>query len=122
MSQKNAIINKLRSSNLRPTRQRVLIAAYLFNREKTFHFTVEKLNKILNKKENLEKISLATIYNTISAFKKAGHLKEILTSNNNITGNSKQRPNAKINFITKDKYSDIRGSSSIGREPSTPLT
>ena len=82
MSQKNAIIDKLRSSNLRPTRQRVLIAKYLFNREKTFHFTVEKLNKILNKKENLEKISLATIYNTVSAFKKAGHLKEILTNNN----------------------------------------
>lgn len=82
MSQKNAIIDKLRSSNLRPTRQRVLIAEYLFNREKTFHFTVEKLNKILNKKENLEKISLATIYNTVSAFKKAGHLKEILTNNN----------------------------------------
>ena len=82
MSQKNAIIDKLRSSNLRPTRQRVLIATYLFNREKTFHFTVEKLNKILNKKENLEKISLATIYNTVSAFKKAGHLKEILTNNN----------------------------------------
>ena len=82
MSQKNAIINKLRSSNLRPTKQRVLIAEYLFNREKTFHFTVEKLNKILNKKENLEKISLATIYNTVSAFKKAGHLKEILTNNN----------------------------------------
>ena len=81
MSQKNAIIDKLRSSNLRPTRQRVLIAEYLFNREKTFHFTVEKLNKILNKKGNLEKISLATIYNTVSAFKKAGHLKEILTNN-----------------------------------------
>jgi Fur family transcriptional regulator, iron response regulator len=82
MSQKNAIINKLKSSNLRPTRQRVLIAEYLFNREKTFHFTVEKLNKILNKKENIEKISLATIYNTVSAFKNAGYLKEILTNNN----------------------------------------
>ena len=82
MSPKNTIINKLRSSNLRPTRQRVTIAEYLFNREKTFHFTVEKLNKILNKKDTLEKISLATIYNTVSAFKKAGHLKEILTNNN----------------------------------------
>ena len=82
MSQKNAIINKLRSSNLRPTRQRVIIAEYLFNREKTFHFTVEKLNKVFNKKDTIEKISLATIYNTISAFKKAGHLKEILTNNN----------------------------------------
>ena len=76
------IIDKLRSSGLRPTKQRVQIAEFLFEREKTFHFTVENLNKIINKKSSLEKISLATIYNTIEAFKKAGHLKEILTNNN----------------------------------------
>ena len=82
MNQKNKIANKLRSSKLRPTKQRKKIADFLFNREKTFHFTAEELNKIINKKDNLEKISLATIYNTIDAFKKAGHLKEILTNNN----------------------------------------
>tara|TARA_B100000768_G_scaffold146698_1_gene139882 strand:+ start:298 stop:717 length:420 start_codon:yes stop_codon:yes gene_type:complete len=82
MTQNKEIINKLRSSKLRPTKQRIKIAEFLFKREKTFHFTVEKLNKIINKKENLEKISLATIYNTIDCFKKAGHLKEILTNNN----------------------------------------
>ncbi|MDB9705736.1 transcriptional repressor [Pelagibacteraceae bacterium] len=76
------IVNRLRSSKLRPTKQRIKIAEFLFNREKTFHFTVENLNKIINKKSSLEKISLATIYNTIEAFKKAGHLKEILTNNN----------------------------------------
>ena len=76
------IVNRLRSSKLRPTKQRIKIAEFLFNREKTFHFTVENLNKIINKKGSLEKISLATIYNTIEAFKKAGHLKEILTNNN----------------------------------------
>ena len=81
MNQNTEIVNKLRSSKLRPTRQRIKIAEFLFNREKTFHFTVEKLNKIMNKKD-AEKISLATIYNTIDAFKKAGHLKEILTNNN----------------------------------------
>ena len=81
MNQKNKIANKLRSSKLRPTKQRKKIADFLFNREKTFHFTAEELNKIINKKDNLEKISLATIYNTIDAFKKAGHLKEILTNN-----------------------------------------
>ena len=81
MNQNTEIVNKLRSSKLRPTKQRIKIAEFLFNREKTFHFTVEKLNKIMNKKD-AEKISLATIYNTIDAFKKAGHLKEILTNNN----------------------------------------
>ena len=47
--------------------------------KKTFHFTVETLDKEVNKKGN-EKISLATIYNTVEAFTKAGHIKEILTS------------------------------------------
>ena len=82
MSQNKEIVNKLRSSKLRPTKQRIRIAEFLFKREKTFHFTVEKLNKIINKKENLEKISLATIYNTIDTFKKSGHIREVLTNNN----------------------------------------
>ena len=82
MAQNNEIVNKLRSSQLRPTKQRIRIAEFLFKREKTFHFTVEKLNKIISKKDNVEKISLATIYNTIDAFKKAGYVKEILTNNN----------------------------------------
>ena len=79
MYQKKEIVNKLRSSGLRPTKQRVLIAKKLFDRDKTFHFTIETLNKKINKKGS-EKISLATIYNTIEAFTNAGYLKEILTS------------------------------------------
>ena len=82
MTENIEIVNKLRSSRLRPTKQRIRIAEFLFKRDKTFHFTVEKLNKTINKKDYSEKISLATIYNTIDAFKKAGHLKEILTNNN----------------------------------------
>ena len=70
------IFKKLRSSGLRPTKQRVEIAKFLFEREKTFHFTVESLNKLLIKKSS-SKIALATIYNTVHAFKAAGHLSEV---------------------------------------------
>ena len=70
------ILKKLRSSGLRPTKQRVEIAKFLFEREKTFHFTVESLNKFLTKKSS-SKIALATIYNTVHAFKAAGHLSEV---------------------------------------------
>ena len=70
------IFNKLRSSGLRPTKQRVERAKFLFEREKTFHFTVESLNKLLTKK-SISKIALATIYNTVHAFKAAGHLSEV---------------------------------------------
>ncbi len=70
-------IGKLRQSGLRPTRQRVKICEILFNSDKTFHFTVNDLAKIIENKEK-EKISLATIYNTVHAFKKKGYLKEIV--------------------------------------------
>ena len=70
------ILKKLRSSGLRPTKQRVEIAKFLFEREKTFHFTVESLDKLLSKKTT-SKFALATIYNTVHAFKAAGHLSEV---------------------------------------------
>ena len=67
---------KLRESGLRPTRQRLKICEVLFSTEKTFHFTINDLTKIIQEKLT-EKISLATVYNTIHAFKKKGYLKEI---------------------------------------------
>tara|TARA_B100000902_G_C26729225_1_gene630561 strand:+ start:58 stop:486 length:429 start_codon:yes stop_codon:yes gene_type:complete len=67
---------KLRLSGLRPTKQRLKICEVLFNREKTFHFTINDLAKIISENLN-QKISLATIYNTVHAFKKKGYLKEI---------------------------------------------
>ena len=69
-------IEKLREIGLRPTKQRVKICELLFLRDQTFHFTINDLvKKILD--EMNEKISLATVYNTVHAFQKKGHLKEI---------------------------------------------
>ena len=76
MSNNSVFIEKLRSSGLRPTRQRVQICRLLFDRQNTFHFSIQDLSKmILNQYE--EKVSLATVYNTIHAFKQKGYLKEI---------------------------------------------
>ena len=69
-------VEKLRSSGLRPTKQRIEICKVLFNRKKAFHFTIGELNQFISKKLS-KKISLATIYNAVSAFKKKGFLKEI---------------------------------------------
>ena len=73
-------IDKLRKSGLRPTKQRIKICEALFNTEKTFHFTVNDLAKMMQKNFN-EKISLATVYNTLHAFKKKGYVKEISLGN-----------------------------------------
>ena len=76
MNNLDSFILKLRESGLRPTKQRLKICEVLFDTEKTFHFTINDLVKIISKKLS-EKISLATIYNTVHAFKKKGYLKEI---------------------------------------------
>ena len=75
-------VNKLRNSGLRPTKQRLKICEVLFNTEKTFHFTVNDLSKIISEKLN-QKISLATVYNTVHAFKKKGYLKKISMNSEN---------------------------------------
>ena len=76
MSKNAKFVEKLRETGLRPTKQRVKICKVLFDREKTFHFTINDLVKKISEEFN-EKISLATIYNTVHAFEKKGYLKEI---------------------------------------------
>ena len=76
MLKNSEFIDKLRSSGLRPTKQRLKICEVLFNRDKTFHFTIHDLATQISKQLN-EKISLATVYNTVHAFKDKGYLKEI---------------------------------------------
>ena len=77
MDNNTVFIEKLRSSGLRPTKQRLEICKLLFDRKRTFHFTIGDLSRILKKRTN-KKISQATIYNTIHSFKIKGYLKEIL--------------------------------------------
>ena len=74
-------IEKLRNSGLRPTKQRLQICEVLFNSEKTFHFTINELDQKIKKQIN-DKISLATIYNTVHAFEKKGYLKQIPINSN----------------------------------------
>ena len=81
MNQTKNHLQRLRSSGLRPTRQRFIICKTLFDRKETFHFTIEKLKTILES-NNLAKISLATIYNTVCAFKNRNYLKEISINSN----------------------------------------
>ena len=74
-------IEKLRNSGLRPTKQRLQICEVLFDTERTFHFTINDLAKKIKKQLN-NKISLATVYNTVHAFEKKGYLKQISINSN----------------------------------------
>jgi len=74
-------IDKLRNSGLRPTKQRLQICEVLFSTDRTFHFTINELEKKIKDKIN-NKISLATVYNTVHAFEKKGYLKQIPINSN----------------------------------------
>ena len=81
MASSQEYIEKLRKSGLRPTKQRIKICEVLFNTDKTFHFTINDLVKMIKDSSN-QKVSLATVYNTIHAFQKKGYLKEISINSN----------------------------------------
>ena len=81
MSNNLDFVAKLRNSGLRPTKQRIKICEILFGSKETFHFSINELSKIISQKTS-EKISLATIYNTVHSFKKKGYLKEISVNQN----------------------------------------
>ena len=74
-------IDRLKLSGLRATKQRLAICKMLFGRSETFHFSIENLKKVFEKNTK-NKISLATLYNTVHAFRKNGYLKEISLKGN----------------------------------------
>ena len=102
-------IPKLRKSGLRPTKQRLKICEVLFSPEKTFHFTIGDLTKIIEGKLN-EKISLATVYNTVHAFKKKGYLKEITIDS--------ERSYFDTNVSCHHHFFDVKGNQLIDIESS----
>lgn len=68
------IVELLRSANLRPTRQRITLGFLLFGSGDR-HVTAEKLHDEAVKAG--EKVSLATVYNTLHQFRQAGLLREL---------------------------------------------
>lgn len=64
----------LRSADLRPTRQRIALARLLFGNGDC-HVTAESLHAEAEKSG--ESVSLATVYNTLHQFQRAGLLREL---------------------------------------------
>ena len=97
---------KLRNSGLRPTKQRLQICEVLFDTEKTFHFTINELSlKIKDKIDN--KISLATIYNTVHAFEKKGYLKQIPINSNETYFDTNVSDHHHFYDLKKEKLIDL---------------
>lgn len=65
----------LAGAGLRPTRQRMTLASLLIGDGQDRHVTAESLFDAAS--DGSEKVSLATVYNTLSAFCDAGLMREI---------------------------------------------
>ena len=102
-------IEKLRNSGLRPTKQRLKICEVLFDTEKTFHFTINNLAKKIKNQLN-NKISLATIYNTVHAFEKKGYLKQIPINSSEAYFDTNVTDHHHFYDLNEDKLIDLENS------------
>lgn len=71
----SGMIDKLKSVDLRPTRQRLALARLLFDGDDR-HLTAEQLHKEAMAED--VRVSLATVYNTLHQFTDAGLLREVV--------------------------------------------
>ncbi len=71
----SAILEILRDAKLRPTRQRLALARLLFS-DGDRHVTAESLHRQALSQN--ERVSLATVYNTLHQFTRAGLLCEVV--------------------------------------------
>lgn len=66
----------LERGGLRPTRQRMILADLLVGDGENRHVTAESLHAAVGQSD--EKVSLATVYNTLRAFCEAGLMQEVV--------------------------------------------
>ena len=71
----SAILEILRDAKLRPTRQRLALARLLFSGGDR-HVTAESLHRQALSQN--ERVSMATVYNTLHQFTRAGLLREVV--------------------------------------------
>jgi len=76
---KNRLPSLLLTSGIRPTRQRLALAALLFDGVKK-HMTAEQVHALARR--NRAHISLATVYNNLHQFTAAGLLREVPVGHN----------------------------------------
>jgi Fur family iron response transcriptional regulator len=79
LSDHNKAIHILKKNNIRPTKQRMVLAKLLFEKGRR-HVSAEELYSEV--KLDDRKISLATIYNTLKQFSSLGLVREIVVDQN----------------------------------------
>ena len=100
------ILEKLRHAGLRPTRQRMALAKLLFDGGDR-HLTAEMLHD--EAQASNVRVSLATVYNTLHQFRRAGLLREIVVDSQRTYFDTNMANHHHFYFDETGELADIPG-------------
>lgn len=105
--ERGQIISLLKESGITPTRQRLEIAQYLFQRQQ--HLSADHILSNVNSLGSA--VSRATVYNTMALFASKGLVREVLIDRERVFYDSNSQPHHHIYNVDTGELSDIEGSS-----------
>ncbi len=109
---------RLRQAGLRPTRQRIVLARRLFDGPHR-HVTAAELHAEVLREE--AGVSLATVYNTLHQFTKAGLLRELVVESGRSFFDTNTEHHQHFFFEESGRLVDVPGDRiSVGALPPTP--
>lgn len=101
--ERNEVVELLHDYKITPTRQRVEIASFLFQRPQ--HLSADRILEGVN--EAGSKVSRATIYNTMGLFAKKGLVKEVLIDRERVFYDSNNSQHHHIYNVDTGELSDM---------------
>ncbi|MBS56541.1 MAG: transcriptional repressor [Rickettsiales bacterium] len=104
MEMYNVAIKKIENSNIRPTKQRRILARILFEKGNR-HVSAEELYNDVKKEDR--KISMATIYNTLKQFTTLGLIREIVVDKNKSIYDTNEKSHYHLYIEDEGKIIDI---------------
>jgi Fur family iron response transcriptional regulator len=100
---RNAVVSMLQSFKISPTRQRVEIAQFLF--QKPQHLSAEKILDGVTSAGN--RVSRATVYNTMGLFASRGVVREVLIDRERVFYDSNTRTHQHLYNVDTGELTDI---------------
>lgn len=101
--ERSEIVKLLQDHSITPTRQRIEIAAFLFQREQ--HLSAEKILAEVN--TGSHRVSRATVYNTMGLFTRKGLLREVLIDRDRVFYDSNNSQHHHVYNVDTGELSDI---------------
>lgn len=101
--ERSEVVSMLQHFKISPTRQRVEIAEYLFQRPQ--HLSAEKIHVGVTNEGN--RVSRATVYNTMGLFSSKGVVREILIDRERVFYDSNTRIHQHLYNVDTGELTDI---------------